>query len=141
MTKILNLPGVIVEDSKETKETLILSVNLEKKTATCPRCGEISHRIHQNKSHLVRDLPMGDREVVLKLNRRRFKCEKCQKPFSETLNFVGERKRFTYRYTEAITEQVIHSDVSKAKNNRLTEEEVWSMVIAVAQKILPVNVK
>jgi hypothetical protein len=41
MTKILNLPGVIVEDSKETKETLILSVRVQKKTAACPRCGEI----------------------------------------------------------------------------------------------------
>jgi len=58
------------------------------------------------------------------------------------LDFVGERKRFTYRYAEVITEQVIHSDASNvAKNNGLTEEEVWSMVIAVAKKIRPVDVK
>ncbi len=31
MTKLLNLPGVIVEDSKETGELLILSVRVEKK--------------------------------------------------------------------------------------------------------------
>ncbi|MCL1470227.1 ISL3 family transposase [Argonema antarcticum] len=142
MTKLLNLPGVIVEDSKETKETLILSVRVEKKTAFCPRCGQTSHRLHQNKSHLVRDLPMGDRELILRVNRRRFKCENCQKPFSETLDFVGNRKSFTYRYAQAVTEQVIHSDVSNvAKNNGLTEEEVWSMVIAVAKKILPVDVE
>lgn len=142
MTKLLNLPGVIVEDSKETKETLILSVRVEKKTADCPRCGKISHRLHQNKGHLVRDLPMGDREVILQVNRRRFKCENCQKPFSETLDFVGNRKIFTYRYAQAVTEQVIHSDVSNvAKNNGLTEEEVWSMVIAVAKNIIPVDVK
>ena len=36
LTKLLNLPGVIVEDSKQTKETLILSVKTEKKTAVCP---------------------------------------------------------------------------------------------------------
>ncbi|MCL1469048.1 transposase family protein, partial [Argonema antarcticum A004/B2] len=84
MTKLLNLSGVIVEDSKETEETLILSVRVEKKTADCSRCGKVSHRLHQNKSHLVRDLPMGNREVILKVNRRRFKCDNCQKPFSET---------------------------------------------------------
>jgi hypothetical protein len=28
-----------------------------------------------------------------------------------------------------------------AKNNKLTEEEVWSMVKAVANKILPIDVK
>ena len=110
ITKLLNLPGVIVEDSTETEETLILSVRVAKKTAFCPRCGKISHRLHQNKSHLVRDLPMGDREVILKVNRRRFKCEKCQKPFSETLDFVANKKSFTYRYAQALTEQVIHRD-------------------------------
>ncbi|MCL1468995.1 transposase family protein, partial [Argonema galeatum A003/A1] len=66
MTKLLNLPGVMVEESKETEETLILSVRVEKKTADCPRCCKGSHRLHQNKSHLVRDLPMGNREVILK---------------------------------------------------------------------------
>jgi transposase len=142
MTRLLNLPGVIVEDSQETADTLILSVRVNKKTAACPRCGQISHRLHQNKGHLVRDLPMGDREVILKVNRRRFKCENCQKPFSETLDFVGNKKSFTYRYAQAITEQVIHSDVSNvAKNNGLTAEEVWSMVVAVAQKIIPIDVK
>lgn len=36
LTKLLNLPGVIVEDSKQIKETLILSVKAENKTAVCP---------------------------------------------------------------------------------------------------------
>lgn len=142
MTKLLNLPGVIVEDSKKTEETLILSVKLEAKRAVCPRCGQTSHRLHQNQRHLVRDLPMSNREVILRVNRRRFKCENCQKPFSEILDFVGERKRFTHRYAENITEQVIHSTLENvAQNNGLTAEEVESMVRDVAEKILPINVE
>ena len=31
MTKLLNLPGIIVEDSREINETIILSVRAEKK--------------------------------------------------------------------------------------------------------------
>jgi len=77
MTKILNLPGVIVEESLETEETIILSV------------------IVKNKTHLVRDLPITNREVILKVNRRQFKCEGCKKPFSEILDFVELRKNFT----------------------------------------------
>lgn len=88
MTKILNLPGVIVEESLETEETIILSVRVKNKTAVCPRCGQKSHRLHQNKTHLVRDLPITNREVILKVNRRQFKCEGCKKPFSEILDFV-----------------------------------------------------
>ena len=141
LTKLLNLPGVIVEDSKQTKETLILSVKAANKTAVCPRCGKTSRRLHQNKGHLVRDLPMGNKEVILKVNRRRFKCETCQTPFSETLDFVGNKKNYTYRYAAKIVEQVIHSDVNNvAKNNGVTAEEVWSMVIAVSPEILPIDV-
>jgi len=38
LTKLLNLPGVIVEDGKPIKETLILFVKADRKTAVCPRC-------------------------------------------------------------------------------------------------------
>ena len=48
MTNILNLPGVIVEDYKQTESTLILVVKSQIKTANCPRCGQNSHHLHQN---------------------------------------------------------------------------------------------
>jgi transposase len=92
MTNILNLPGVIVEDYKQTAETLILVVNSQTKTANCPLCGQCSHHLHQNYRYLVRDLPMGDREVILRVNRRRFKCKNCRKPFNERLDFSKRRK-------------------------------------------------
>ena len=142
MTKLLNLPGVLVETIQDTAGVLILSVRVENKTARCPRCGQISHRLHQNKRYLVKDLPIGNREVILNVNRRRFKCNNCQKPFSEGLYFVSEKKKFTHRYAEAITQQVIHSDIlNVAKNNKLTAEEVESMVMHLAQQIIPVEVK
>ncbi|WP_293072808.1 transposase family protein [Moorena sp. SIO3H5] len=59
-----------------------------KKKAVCPRCGQRSHRLHQNKYHLVKDLPWSGQQVILKVNRRQFKCKNCQKPFSEKLYFV-----------------------------------------------------
>jgi transposase len=49
LKKFLNLPGVIGEDSKQTKETLILFVKAERKTAVCHRCSKNSHRLPQNK--------------------------------------------------------------------------------------------
>ncbi len=87
MTKLLGLPGVIVENSIETELTIILSVRAKNKTAVCPRCGQISRRLHQNKKHLVKDLPISNREVILRVNRRQFKCEQCQKPEERNLRF------------------------------------------------------
>jgi transposase len=142
MTSVLNLPGVIVEDYKQTGETLILVIKSQKTTASCPVCSQSSHHLHQNYRDLVRDLPIGNKEVMLRVNRRRFKCKNCRKPFNESLAFLEKKKNFTKRYAQSIAEQVVHSDINNvAKNNKLTEEEVWSMVKAVANKILPIDVK
>jgi transposase len=142
MTSVLNLPGVIVEDYKQTGETLILVIKSQKTTASCPVCSQSSHHLHQNYRYLVRDLPIGNKEVMLRVNRRRFKCKNCRKPFNESLAFLEKKKNFTKRYAQSIAEQVVHSDINNvAKNNKLTEEEVWSMVKAVANKILPIDVK
>ena len=137
MTKILNLPGVIVEERLETKKTIILSVIVTNKTAVCPRCGQTSRRRDQNKTHSVRDLPITNREVILKVNRRQFKCKDCKKPFSEILDFVELRKNFTQRYAQSITEQVINSDINNvARNNKLTAEQIESMVMAAAKSVM-----
>jgi len=85
---------------------------------------------------------MGNREVILRVNPRQLKCNNCKKPFSETLSFVAKRQGFTNRYSLWITEQVIHSDVNNvAKNNGLTKVEVWSMVMFIAESIMPINVE
>lgn len=141
MTQLLNLPGVIVEEGKQTEDTWIFFVKSDKKNAICPRCGRRSHRLHQNQRYLVKDLPIGNREVILSVNRRRFKCENCQKPFSETLDFVGKKKSFTSRYAQSVTEKVIHSDIRNvAKTCGLTEEEVESMVINYSSLMIPIDV-
>lgn len=141
LTQILNLSEVIVESSLKEGQTLILSVSKKVKSAVCPQCGQKSEKLHQNQRYLVKDLPIGDREVILNVNRRRFKCKKCRKTFSEQLNFVGARKGFTHRYAENIVKQLVSSNVSNvARNNRLTDEEVNSMLEGVAENVMPIDV-
>jgi transposase len=73
--------------------------------------------------------------------RRRFKCKKCQKPFSEILEFVPKKKNFTIRSAKSITQQIIHSDIKNvADRNGLTAEEVESMVMYYCQAIYPIDV-
>ncbi|MEG4216479.1 transposase family protein [Microcoleus sp. Pol14C6] len=64
----------------------------------CSHCDRSSHRLHQNQEHLVKDLPMGNREIVLRVNGRQFKCDNCETPFSETLSFVAQPRSFTNKY-------------------------------------------
>lgn len=95
LTRLLNLPGIVVENFRETDTDLMLEVEAWTNQATCPRCGTVSSHLHQNHGYWVRDLPIADRQVWLKVNRRQFKCKPCGKPFSETLDFVDRRCKYT----------------------------------------------
>lgn len=142
LTEILNLPGVVVETFQQTDKDLLLEVEVYAVEATCPRCGNISHNPHQNHWYWVRDLPISGRSVMLKVNRRQFKCKTCRKPFSEDLEFVGKGRKYTHRLAMEIVKQVIHSDVHNvALNNDLSDEEVWSMILYVAEQVIVIDLK
>jgi transposase len=76
----------------------------------------------------VQDLPISDRQVQLKVNRRQFRCKKCQKIFSEELDFIDKNRRYTKRLANDILKQVLSSNIrTVALRNDLTEEEIESM--------------
>ena len=137
LTQLLGLPGIDVESYEESVESLILSVERQEESARCPRCQTLSTHLHQNHGYLVRDLPMSHyRKTWLKVNRRQFKCHECGKPFSEVLDFVGGRRKYTDRYAESVVKQVMHSSTKNvAWNQELSEDLVWSMVEYASKKI------
>jgi transposase len=102
LTKILDLAEVTVKSQRILDSSIILEVEKTEKTASCPRCGTVSRRLHQNHWSLIKDLPWGKKEVFLRINRRQFKCEKCASPFSEELDFVAKRQKYSKRYALSI---------------------------------------
>jgi transposase len=136
LTELLGLAGIDVESYEIGEEGLILEVEAHDESATCPRCGTVSHHLHQNHRHLVRDLPLSHyRRTWLRVNRRQFKCAVCGKPFSESLEFVGKQRTYTDRYAEQVVQQVLHSDSANvARHQGLSEDIVWSMVEYMSAK-------
>jgi transposase len=140
LTDLLNLPGIEVENYTDCGKELILEVEAMTTQATCPRCEQVSCHLHQNHWYLARDLSISGKTVFLKVNRRQFKCATCGKPFSETLDFIGHRRKQTDRFAELIVGQVLHSDIHNvAVQNDLTDEEVWSMVQYISKKNLQID--
>lgn len=138
LAKLLDLPGVLIKDYQFHKEIgVIIHIEGEQQQASCPKCGLKSDRLHQNHWHLVKDLPTATRVVYLRVNCRQFKCEKCQKPFSESLDYVGKNRNYTKRLARRIIEEVLDSNIrSVARTNGLTEEEIQTMLKDVAQELL-----
>ena len=135
LTQLLGLEGIEVETYEERGNRFILEVEAKSESATCPRCGKVSHHLHQNHRHLIRDLDISERQTWLRVNRRQFKCDECGKPFSEELGFVEKRRSYTNRLARQIVKQVLHSDVANvARHNDLSEDVVWSMVEYLSEK-------
>jgi transposase len=139
--QILNLPEMQVLDFQELEgEEIIITIEKRVNYSTCPSCGQITHSIHQNHWRMIHDLPWNKKPVLLKINRRQFKCHKCKKVFSEQLDFVNKSKGYTKRLASDIVQQVLNSNIhSVAQRNGLSDEEVESMLKNFVSQILSIN--
>lgn len=137
LTELLNLESVQVTRYKNLPQVgLILHTEILSKEAKCTRCGNKSQRVHQNHRYLIKDLPISGQPVYLEINRRQFKCESCQKPFSEELNFVKKRRKYTSRLAIEIIRQVLADDIKTvAKNNDVSTEEIETMLKDKAREL------
>ena len=138
LTELLGLPGYKVTDKKMFDGIyLVLFVESESQEAVCPHCGNLSHKIHQNHYHMIKDLPWNNQDVMLEVNRRQFKCKYCKKPFSETLNFVSKRRRYTKRYANQIVEEVLDRDIlSVSQRTDLSEYQIQKILEDMGEELL-----
>ncbi len=138
LTQLLNLPEVKVSDYQLHQNIgIILYLESKSQQVPCPRCHNISNRLHQNHWYLVKDLPVSGWATYLKVNRRQFKCETCKKPFSEVLDYVEKNRTYTKRLTTRIVEEVLDSNIqSVAKRNGLSEEEIQTILKDAALQFL-----
>ncbi len=139
--QILNLPDMKVLDFQEIEgEEIIITIEKSFNYSTCPFCGQITQSIHQNHWRMIHDLPWSKKPVLLKINRRQFKCHKCKKVFSEKLDFVDKSKGYTKRLATDIVQQVLNSNIhSVAERNGLSDEQVESMLKKQVSQILNIN--
>lgn len=128
--QILNLPGIKVLNCQDIEGLgLIIEIQADSKSSKCPRCSKASHSIHQNHWRNIKDLPWSNQQVILRINRRQFRCKNCQKLFSEDLYFVDKQRGYTKRFAIEIVKQVLDSNIrSVAERNDLSESEIQSML-------------
>jgi transposase len=136
--QFLNLEGIVIQGYRHLENIgIVFKVESKNQKATCPRCGQVSDKLHQNHRYLVKDLPMSGQSVYLQVNRRQFKCDNCQKPFSEKLDFVDTKRTYTKRLAENILKQLKEGDVlNVSQRNGVTEEEIQRMLEDIAKEII-----
>jgi transposase len=138
LDKFLNLEEIFIQGYRYLENIgIIFRIESKNKKALCPRCGLTSDKVHQNHRYLVKDLPISGQPVYLQVNRRQFKCDNCQKPFSEKLNFVNAKRTYTKRLAENIVGQLKEGDILNiSRRNEVTEEEIQRMLEDIAEEIM-----
>ena len=70
----LPLPGLAVEHVSTTDPTLLIDARTSTPTASCPDCHTPSARVHSRYTRHLRDLPVSEQPVCLRVHVRRFRC-------------------------------------------------------------------
>ncbi|MHC5897693.1 transposase family protein, partial [Nostoc sp.] len=78
ITKVINIEDIkVVNYDFITEDEIVVEIQNQSKFSQCPRCGKTTNKTHQNHWYMVRDIPMSDYQVILKVNRRQLKCIEC----------------------------------------------------------------
>jgi len=70
--------------------------------ALCPRCPTLSRAVYDHRVCTVKDAPIRDQIVFLKIVKRRFWCKVCQKPFTEYIPGIKKGSRTTERFKRSV---------------------------------------
>lgn len=83
--------------------------------APCPGCGRVCDRVHQTREReRIRDLPIGDRSVELRVRSFQFACDGCDRKFTPAVECLAEGAHATERFLAKLAELVRVSDIANA---------------------------
>ena len=81
--------------------------------ALCPKCLQLSQRIHDYpKQRRIHDAPLRGEKVLLVFDSRRFDCEHCKQPFTQEIADVVPDCTYTHRLYAEITNPKRKQDVA-----------------------------
>jgi transposase len=138
VNEILNIDGFIATNYQLIEEVgCVIYLQKQESEAACPNCEKLSNKLHQNHWLTVRDLPLGEHQVYLKINRRQLKCKGCGKKFSEEFTFVKKRSHFTERLKHKIIKEILCGDIKNvALRNGLSEQEVVTILQEAGENLI-----
>ena len=117
---LLNLKGVIVKSVKNLKDVVEIYVEMPIKSHICPHCGNETSLIHDYRPQTIKDVPIYFKPTNLIYNKRRYKCNCCNKNFYENNPIISKYHRKTNRLTGFIVNELRNliscTDVAKKAN-------------------------
>lgn len=120
--EILGLEDVIIKDVKNIYGQLHIYLKMAKSIHKCPNCGEMTSKVHDYRTQIIKDIPAHGQYVYLHLKKRRHVCKSCKKRFYEQVSFLPKYHRMTSRFYAYIINQLreVYSYASVARQNNIS---------------------
>ncbi|WDN88622.1 hypothetical protein BuS5_01590 [Desulfosarcina sp. BuS5] len=123
LTELLGISALIVTmymvRREDTYEVLHLYCIHQNDVAICPKCGAICENIHAEEKRCVRHLDIWGKKTFLHFISRRFKCDQCNKVFTEELSFIDAYRRQTHAFERHVYESCLSSNRKKVYTLRI----------------------
>jgi transposase len=133
----LGIPELRVVGQKELGDRFEVRVMYRREYATCPRCGIGSSKEHDRRMQRKQDRRLRDKQVLLMLVKRRFRCYFCGKVFTEPDEVFGRRRRSSCRFREYLGQEALHQTVRRtAQKERVGEGLVRRCVAEEVGRLL-----
>jgi len=128
--KLLDLPDLIATDLIQCKDLYIFVAEHNKDSAICPQCGAATQKVHDSRWQNIKDIPIRGKEVIIRLEKKRYRCSECGKRgFSEQYESIEPYARKTKRYDKHLVDQAVNRDYSSiSRENGLSYTSVKNAV-------------
>jgi transposase len=102
-THSLQLPELkITNHYHNNKNNLVFDLRKISSLEVCPKCATPSKSIYDHVFVKIRDTPIRDKRIILRIKKRRFFCKSCKKPFTEPVAGIKKGFRTTDRFRRHI---------------------------------------
>lgn len=103
INKFLSLPEVKFVKKKNLSNYIIeIEAYKFSKFEVCPKCATKSDKVHDHVYVNIKDSPIRDKTVFLKIKKRRFRCPNCKSVFREPIPGIRKGFRTTQRFRSHI---------------------------------------
>jgi transposase len=99
ISKLLSLPEVKLLGKKNTSHNVVEFEALKTSPfEVCPKCATKSSKVYDHVYVSIKDTPIRDKLVFLKIKKRRFQCPNCKSIFREPIQGIQKGFRSTRRF-------------------------------------------
>jgi transposase len=102
LSRFVSLSELEVLSVERTDGELLVRCRVKSKGCLCRRCAVWSEVGYDSRVVEVRDEPLRKANVRLRIQKRRFYCKTCRKPFMETVGGIWPRQRTTQRFRRTL---------------------------------------